>query len=122
MYLEATKVHRRTIAAKGPVLQLTRPLDRSGGLSGFHVVTNLFGTKERVAVGLGTDVPGLSTLGTLLAWLRSPGATDPRRGPFGAACCPKRSFCAAKDCRIPAELDRNRCRPVAPPCSNLLAG
>ena len=74
MYLEATEVHRRTIADSGPVLLLGTPLDGQGNVSGFPVVTNLFGTRERVAAGLGTDGPGLATFGKLLAWMRSPQA------------------------------------------------
>ena len=72
MHLEATEVHRRTIAAKGPVLRLDRPIDARGEISNFSVVTNLFGTRERVAAGLGTDVAGLASLGKLLAWMRAP--------------------------------------------------
>ena len=72
MRLEITEIHRRVIAAGGPALRLTHPLDQRGALSGLPVVTNLFGTAERVAWGLGTDVEGLAGLGELLAWMRSP--------------------------------------------------
>lgn len=72
MKLEATEIHRRTIARGGPVLRLEKPLLESGEASAFPVVSNLFGTRERVAAGLGTDIAGLETLGNLLAWLRSP--------------------------------------------------
>ncbi|CAH1662096.1 3-polyprenyl-4-hydroxybenzoate carboxy-lyase [Chelatococcus asaccharovorans] len=72
MQLEITELHRRVIAAKGPVLRLSRPLDDRGKASRFPVVTNLFGTTERVACGLGTDLAGLKTLGELLAWMRAP--------------------------------------------------
>ncbi|MCO5164058.1 MAG: UbiD family decarboxylase [Mesorhizobium sp.] len=70
--LEITELHRRVIAAKGPALRFAMPLDERGFASGFPVVTNLFGTRERVAAGLGTDLPGLATLGALFAWMRSP--------------------------------------------------
>jgi 4-hydroxy-3-polyprenylbenzoate decarboxylase len=72
MQLEITEIHRRVIAAGGPALRLTHPLDQRGELSRLPVVTNLFGTVERVAWGLGTDVEGLTRLGELLAWMRSP--------------------------------------------------
>lgn len=72
MHLELTELHRRVIASGGPVLRLSRALDCKGSISPYPVVTNLFGTRERVAAGLGTDVDGLASLGTLLAWLRSP--------------------------------------------------
>jgi len=72
--LELTEIHRRVIASKGPALRLTTPIDDHGVRSAFPVVANLFGTRERVAWGLGTDLPGLETLGALLAWMRSPRA------------------------------------------------
>jgi 4-hydroxy-3-polyprenylbenzoate decarboxylase len=70
--LELTELHRRVIAAGGPVLRLSKALDNHCAVSRFPVVTNLFGTRERVAAGLGTDVDGLASLGELLAWLKSP--------------------------------------------------
>ncbi|MGB3273112.1 MAG: hypothetical protein WBA66_09465, partial [Xanthobacteraceae bacterium] len=72
MHLEMTELHRRVIAAGGPVLRVARPLVAGGALSERPVVANLFGTVERVAWGLGTDVDGLEPLGALLAWMRSP--------------------------------------------------
>ena len=72
MRLEATELHRRIIAAGGPVLKLEKPLLTSGEASAFPVVANLFGTRQRVAAGLGTDANGLEQLGRLLAWMRSP--------------------------------------------------
>lgn len=72
MRLEITEIHRRVIATGGPALRLTQPLDQTGLVSNLPVVTNLFGTVERVAWGLGTDVEGLARLGELLAWMRSP--------------------------------------------------
>lgn len=74
MHLEATEVHRRTIAKGGPVLRLEKPIDAQGRVSTFPVVTNLFGTRARVAAGLGTDLNGLDSFGKLLAWMRSPQA------------------------------------------------
>lgn len=70
--LEMTELHRRVIAAKGPALLFSRPLDERDRACGYPVVTNLFGTRERVAAGLGTDLAGLATLGTLFAWMKSP--------------------------------------------------
>ncbi|MET3663035.1 4-hydroxy-3-polyprenylbenzoate decarboxylase [Aquamicrobium ahrensii] len=72
MHLEVTELHRRVIAADGPVLQLTGAFDRDGNAARMPVVTNLFGTPSRVAWGLGADVEGLAALGEMLAWLRSP--------------------------------------------------
>ena len=70
--LELTELHRRVIAAGGPVLRLRKALDNRCAVSRFPVVANLFGTRERVAAGLGTDLAGLATLGALLAWMKSP--------------------------------------------------
>ena len=73
MRLEITELHRRVILAKGPALRLTAALDDRGAVSGLPVIANLFGTQERVALGLGTDLQGLATLGGLLAWMMSNG-------------------------------------------------
>ncbi len=71
--LEATEVHRRVIAAGGPVLRFTRPIKADGGESELSLVVNLFGTVSRVAAALGADGPqGLAALGELLAALRQP--------------------------------------------------
>lgn len=72
--LELTEIHKRVIAAQGPALRMTAPVDDRGTASSLPVVANIFGTRERVAWGLGTDIPGLETLGTLLAWMRAPQA------------------------------------------------
>jgi 4-hydroxy-3-polyprenylbenzoate decarboxylase len=70
--LEATEIHRRIIAAKGPVLRFERPSRADGRASDIPLLVNLFGTAERVAAGLGT-VPGkLIALGEFLAALRAP--------------------------------------------------
>jgi 4-hydroxy-3-polyprenylbenzoate decarboxylase len=72
MYLELTALHRRVIAARGGVLRLSGALDVRGEAARLPVVTNLFGTRERVASGLGTDLDGLKSLGRMMAWLRAP--------------------------------------------------
>jgi 4-hydroxy-3-polyprenylbenzoate decarboxylase len=71
--LDATEIHRRTIAAGGPVLRFERPIRADGGISDVPLVVNLFGTVERVAWALGAERPrSLSALGDLLAALRQP--------------------------------------------------
>lgn len=70
--LEITEIHRRVIAANGPVLQFSKATDDRGAAARLPVVANLFGTAGRVAAGLGTDVEGLTTLGEMLAWMRAP--------------------------------------------------
>lgn len=71
MNLEVTEIHRRVIAAGGPVLRFTAPTV-SGKAATMPVIANLFGTAERVAAGLGTDIEGLGRLGRMMAFLRSP--------------------------------------------------
>ena len=71
MNLEITEVHRRVIAAGGPVLRFERAI-AAGGPSALAVVANLFGTRERVAAGLGTIPADLERLGAFMAWMRSP--------------------------------------------------
>jgi len=72
MRVELTEIHRRMIAAGGPALRLTHALDGEGAPARLPVVTNLFGTPERIAWGLGTNLEGLAALGELMAWMRSP--------------------------------------------------
>ncbi|MEI2386976.1 UbiD family decarboxylase [Breoghania sp. JC706] len=71
MALEATEIHRRVIAEGGPVLRFAKPLV-SGQISNVPAIANLFGTRARVAAGMGTDEAGLTALGEMMAWMRSP--------------------------------------------------
>jgi 4-hydroxy-3-polyprenylbenzoate decarboxylase len=74
--LEMTEIHRRVLAANGPALLFEKPLLLNGEISEFPVVTNLFGTVERVAWGMGCQPSQLSELGQRLAFLKQP--TPPR--------------------------------------------
>ncbi|SEG50219.1 UbiD family decarboxylase [Bosea lathyri] len=69
---EITEIHRRIIAQDGPALLFERPLRPDGTVSPIPLLTNLFGTVERVAWGLGRTPDNLSALGRLLAGLREP--------------------------------------------------
>ncbi|MGO9544287.1 MAG: UbiD family decarboxylase [Rhodomicrobium sp.] len=69
--LEITEVHRRVIGAGGPVLRFERPI-AGGRPCGLPVIANLFGTRERVAAGLGTTPVDLERLGAFMAWMRAP--------------------------------------------------
>ncbi|OYX75362.1 MAG: 3-octaprenyl-4-hydroxybenzoate carboxy-lyase [Rhizobiales bacterium 17-65-6] len=73
MALEVTEIHRHVIAGGGPVLHFARP-QVNGIDASLPVIANLFGTRERVAAGLGTDGAGLPALGEMLAWMTSPRA------------------------------------------------
>ncbi|MCV0429689.1 MAG: UbiD family decarboxylase [Roseibium sp.] len=72
IHLEATALHRKVIAKGGPALQLTAP--RKGSKSDFlaPLLVNLFGTRKRIANGLGIRPDKLPELGEFLASLRSP--------------------------------------------------
>ncbi|PID47390.1 MAG: 4-hydroxy-3-polyprenylbenzoate decarboxylase [Proteobacteria bacterium] len=72
-YLEMTEISDRVLRAGGPALLFENP-------KGFHtpVLTNLFGTSKRVAMGMGEDsVDALRDIGKLLAVLKEP---EPPKG------------------------------------------
>ncbi len=65
---ELTEISRRVLAKRGPALMFTRASER-----GIRVLTNLFGTEDRVAAAIGADSrDALTELGRLLAALRAP--------------------------------------------------
>jgi len=75
--LEMTWLSDRTLRAEGPALLFQSPTIQ-GRLSPIPVVTNLFGTPERVALGMGAEhVSSLREIGELLARLKEP---EPPRG------------------------------------------
>ncbi|KUJ85725.1 3-octaprenyl-4-hydroxybenzoate carboxy-lyase [Ruegeria marisrubri] len=71
-----TAVHRAVLERGGPVLRFDHPVLGDGRRSEMPVVTNLFGTAERVAAGLGVSEESLEELGAFLAELRSPSPPD----------------------------------------------
>ncbi|MEA1049654.1 4-hydroxy-3-polyprenylbenzoate decarboxylase [Lamprobacter modestohalophilus] len=72
-YLEATEICDRTLRAGGPALLFERPKGSKIPLLG-----NLFGTPQRVALGMGEEsVEALREVGKLLAFLKEP---DPPKG------------------------------------------
>ena len=74
-----TEIHRRVIEKGGPVLVFERPIRADGTISTIPLVTNLFGTVERVALGFGIGPEDLRPLGEALAELRSPSAPNSLR-------------------------------------------
>jgi 4-hydroxy-3-polyprenylbenzoate decarboxylase len=71
--LEMTEICDRTLRAGGPALLFENPKGHS-----IPVLGNLFGTPERVALGMGADsVSALRDVGQLLAFLKEP---DPPKG------------------------------------------
>lgn len=71
--LEMTEIADRTLRAGGPALLFENPVGHS-----MPVLANLFGTPERVALGMGqSSVAALRDVGKLLAYLKEP---DPPKG------------------------------------------
>jgi 4-hydroxy-3-polyprenylbenzoate decarboxylase len=71
--LEMTEIADRTLRAGGPALLFENPKGHST-----PVLANLFGTEQRVALGMGEEeVSALRDIGELLAYLRQP---DPPKG------------------------------------------
>lgn len=71
--LEMTVVSDRVLRAGGPALLFTNPKDYD-----MPVLTNLFGTTDRVALGMGEEsIDALREVGKLLAALKEP---DPPKG------------------------------------------
>ena len=71
--LEMTEISDRTLRRGGPAILFENPI-------GFDtpVLTNLFGTEQRVALGMGQEsIHKLREVGELLAYLRQP---DPPKG------------------------------------------
>ncbi len=65
---EITEICDRVLRAKGPALLFERPTGYE-----FPILANLFGTPERVALGMGrTEVKELREVGELLAYLKEP--------------------------------------------------
>ncbi|MCK6265506.1 4-hydroxy-3-polyprenylbenzoate decarboxylase [Vibrio sp. ZSDE26] len=72
-HYEMTEISDRTLRAGGPALLFENPVGYD-----MPVLTNLFGTPERVAIGMGrSDVKELREVGKLLAYLKEP---EPPKG------------------------------------------
>lgn len=71
--LEITEISRRFLESGGPALLFERVRKSDGELSEFPVLTNLFASKERIAMALGVkDSEGLREFGKLLAFMKNP--------------------------------------------------
>lgn len=73
---QMTAVHRQVLEAAGPVLRFQNPILETGLAASMPVITNLFGTPQRVAAGLGVTPERLDDLGSFLAALKSPTPPD----------------------------------------------
>ncbi|MBX6369256.1 MAG: UbiD family decarboxylase [Rhodospirillales bacterium] len=70
--LEMTEIHTRLLAEKGPAVLFENPIKADGSPSAMPVLTNLFGTVERVAWGMGREPHQLREVGETLAFLKQP--------------------------------------------------
>lgn len=69
--LEMTEIQSRMIAQKGPAILFENVITENGENS-IPVLVNLFGTIERIALGMGIDAADFRKLGETLAFLRQP--------------------------------------------------
>ena len=77
-HLEMTEIADRVLRAEGPALLFENPIKPDGTRYDYPVLANLFGTPERVALGMGADsVSKLREIGKTLAYLKEP---EPPKG------------------------------------------
>jgi 4-hydroxy-3-polyprenylbenzoate decarboxylase len=67
-----TEIHRRVLKANGPALLFEAAVKSDGTVAEMPALVNLFGTRERVAWGLGVEPTRLAKLGEALAELSEP--------------------------------------------------
>jgi 4-hydroxy-3-polyprenylbenzoate decarboxylase len=70
--LELTSLHQQVLRQGGAALLCHQAIKADGHLSAMPVLANLFGTVERVAMGMGRKPEELREVGKLLAFLRQP--------------------------------------------------
>ena len=70
--LEMTEIQTRLIAEGGPAVIFEKPIRADGTPSDMPVLVNLFGTVERVALGMDRKPSELREVGETLAFLRQP--------------------------------------------------
>lgn len=71
-HLEMTEIQTRLIKNQGPAVIFENVIKADGTPSTMPVLVNLFGTKNRVALGMDRTVAELRELGETLAFLRQP--------------------------------------------------
>jgi hypothetical protein len=77
-YLEITEISDRVLRAGGAALLFENPIRQDGTQYHYPVLANLFGTTERVAMGMGvSDISQLREIGRTLAVLKEP---EPPKG------------------------------------------
>lgn len=76
---EMTAFELAALRAGGPALRFERAVQADGQPSPIPVIANLFGTRQRVAAGLGLDVQQVPEFGSFLAALRAPAPVEGMR-------------------------------------------
>src|ERR1700722_18544308 len=71
-HLEITEIHTRLLAEQGPAVLFEHVLRTDGTQYGMPVLTNLFGTVERVALAMDGPPHQLREVGETLAFLKQP--------------------------------------------------
>jgi len=69
---EITEIHTRLLAERGPAVLFEQVMRADGGRYAMPVLTNLFGTVERVAWGMDREPAQLREVGETLAFLKQP--------------------------------------------------
>lgn len=80
---EVTEFHRRVLEQGGPALLFERAITAVGQPAEMPLVVNLFGTRERIALGLGLEPSELPEFGEMLAFLRQPEGPATMRAALG---------------------------------------
>ena len=71
-FLEMTEIQTRLLAERGPAVLFENPVKQDGSAYDIPVLTNLFGSVERVAWGMDRTPDQLREVGETLAFLRQP--------------------------------------------------
>ena len=71
-HLEMTEIHTRLLSTGGPAALFEQPVDAAGAPYAMPALTNLFGTVDRVAMGMDRTPGQLREVGETLAFLRQP--------------------------------------------------
>lgn len=81
--LEMTEIQTRLLAEEGPAVLFENVINEKGEKSGMPVLVNLFGTVDRVAMGMNRKPEELREVGETLAFLRQPEPPEGFRDAMG---------------------------------------
>ncbi|MZR29241.1 UbiD family decarboxylase [Sneathiella litorea] len=81
--LEMTEIQTRLLAEGGPAVIFENPVNEKGEKCSMPVLVNLFGTVDRVAMGMGRKREELREVGETLAFLRQPEPPEGLREAIG---------------------------------------